>query len=91
MSESANERTVVIYRSGDQFEVEAIAQRIRDRGIECHVDGVHTAGVFAGFTALDGVTMMSVIVLESDAEEAFRIAEQWLESGDASVEDEDGG
>jgi len=74
----SKDRTVVLYRSSDLFEIEGIAQCIREAGIQCHVDGINTAGAFAGFTALDGVSMMSILVLESDAAAAERTVERYL-------------
>ncbi|MCC6682960.1 MAG: DUF2007 domain-containing protein [Phycisphaeraceae bacterium] len=82
-----NDKSVVVYQSNDLFEVEAIAQQLRDHDIPCHVAGQQTSGAFMGWNTLDGVTMMSVIVLESDAEAAHQIARDWL---DAPSPDRDG-
>jgi len=72
------DRTVRIYRSSDIFAVDAIAEELRAAGITCSVEGRELAASFAGFTALDGVSMLSVVVLESDAARAREIASRWL-------------
>ena len=81
----SQDRSVVLYRSSDLFEVEAIAQELRAAGITCKIEGKETSGVYP----LAGFTMMNVVVLESDARPAREIAEQWLKAG--SVDDQDDG
>ena len=83
------DRSVIIYSSSDLYLVEAIAQELRNANINCNIDGKNTAGAFLGLHALDGIAMMNVVVLESDASAAREIAEQWL--NDTSSEDPDDG
>lgn len=73
-----DERTVEVYRSSNRLEVDAIAEEVRAAGIICRVDGGEVASAFAGFTALDGVTLIGLAVFESDAERAHEIATRWL-------------
>ena len=79
-----NERTVQVYRSSNRLEVEAIAQEVRAAGITCGIDGGEVASAFAGLTALDGVTLISLVVFESDAAKAREIATRWLSEGPSS-------
>jgi hypothetical protein len=82
------ERTVVIFSGSNLFEIEAIAQEIEAAGISCHIDGRDLAGTFAGLNTLDGVTLMRLVVLESDAPKAREIADEWLQAAkDDTVDD----
>lgn len=85
-----NERTVQVYRGTNPLEVEAISQELRAAGITCSIEGGQLAATFAGFTALDGVTLLSVVVFEPDAVRAHDIAARWLNE-QSSDEDADGG
>lgn len=82
MSANRNhERTVQVYGSSNRLEVEAIAQEVRAAGITCSIDGGELASAFAGLTALDGVTLIGLVVFESDAAKAREIAARWLSEG----------
>jgi hypothetical protein len=74
------ERTVVVFSSSNLFEIQAIAEEVEEAGIACHIDGLELAGTFAGLNTLDGVTLMQLVVLESDAPKARAIADQWLQA-----------
>ncbi len=84
----SQDRTVVLHRSSDLFEVEAIAQELRAAGITCNIEGRETSAAFMGLAALDGVTIMNVVVLESDAPTAREIAEQWIKAGSSDDQDD---
>ncbi|MFO7908199.1 MAG: hypothetical protein R6U98_36500 [Pirellulaceae bacterium] len=72
-----NERTVQVYSSSNRLEVEAIAEEVRAAGITCSIDG-GVASTFPGFTALDGVALISLVVFESDTAKSREIAARWL-------------
>ncbi len=83
------ERMVQVYRGSGSLEVEAIAEELRAAGITCNIEGGEIASAFAGLTALDGVTLMSVVVLESDAARAHDIASRWLHERSLHQESDD--
>ena len=72
------ERTVQVLRGSNLLEVEAIAGELRADGINCNIEGREIAATFPGFGALDGVSVMNVVVLESDAAKAHDITARWL-------------
>ncbi len=83
------ERMVQVYRGSSALEVEAIAEELRAAGISCGIEGGELASAFAGLAALDGVTLMSVVVLEADAAKAHDIASRWLLERSLHEESED--
>jgi hypothetical protein len=71
-----DERSVVVFQSGDLFEVEAVAERLTRQGIHCAIEGRAASGVFPGVPRLD---QMRVRVLESDEAQARRVVADWVE------------